>query len=58
MPEAQCVRYPMRPGRREAVVDWVSRLEDRFSAVAESVATVGLLAGAVFLERSDHGDTC
>ena len=27
MPEAQCVKYPIRPGQREALVSWIARLQ-------------------------------
>lgn len=56
MPEAQCVRYPIKPGQREALVNWVARLKDRSTEVTEAMAEVGLIAEAVFMERSDHGD--
>ena len=56
MPEAQCVRYPIKPGQREALVNWVARLKDRSTEVTEAMAAVGFIAEAVFAERSDHGD--
>ena len=56
MPEAQLARSPIRPGQREALVDWIVRLRDRSTEVTEALADVGLIAEAVFLERSDSGD--
>ncbi len=57
MPEAQCVRYPIKPGRREALVNWVTRLKDRSTEVTEALAEAGLVAEAVFLARSDRDDS-
>ena len=56
MPDAQCVRYPIKPGQRDALVNWVARLQQRSTEVTEVLADVGLIAEAVFMERSDHGD--
>ena len=56
MPDAQCVRYPIKPGQRDALVNWVARLKQRSTEVTEVLADVGLIAEAVFMERSDHGD--
>jgi Family of unknown function (DUF6176) len=56
MPDAQCVRYPIKPGQRDALVNWVARLKHRSAEVTEVLAEVGLIAEAVFMERSDHGD--
>ena len=56
MPDAQCVRYPIKPGQRDALVNWVARLKQRSTEMTEVLADVGLIAEAVFLERSDHGD--
>ena len=56
MPDAQCMRYPIKPGQREVLVNWVARLKQRSTEVTEVLAEVGLIAEAVFIERSDHGD--
>ena len=56
MPEAQCVRYPIKPGQRQALVNWVARLKDRSAEVTEAMAESGFIAEAVFMEKSDHGD--
>ena len=56
MPDAQCVRYPIKPGQRDVLVNWVARLKQRSTEVTEVLAEVGLIAEAVFMERSDHGD--
>ena len=56
MLEAQCIKYPMKPGQRERLVHWIARLEDRSTEVVEAMAEGGFVAEAVFLERSDSGD--
>jgi hypothetical protein len=56
MPEAQCIKYPIKPGQRKTLVNWIARLEDRPTELAEALAEGGLLAEAVFLESSDSGD--
>lgn len=56
MPDAQCVRYPIKPGQSDALVNWVARLKQRSTEVTEVLSEVGLIAEAVFMERSDHGD--
>jgi hypothetical protein len=56
MPEAQCIKYPVKPGHRETLVNWIARLEDRSTELVEAMAEGGLVAEAVFLERSDSGD--
>ena len=56
MPEAQCIKYPIRPGHREKVVDWLIRLEDRSSELVEALAEGGIVSEAVFLEKSGGGD--
>lgn len=56
MPEALCVRYPIKPGQREALVNWVARLKDRSTEVSEAMAELGFLAEAVFMESTDRGD--
>jgi hypothetical protein len=56
MPDAQCVRYPIKPAQREAVVNWGARLKQRSTEVTKVLAEVGLIAEAVFMERSGHGD--
>jgi hypothetical protein len=37
-------------------VNWVARLKQRSTEVTEVLAEVGLIAEAVFMERSDRGD--
>jgi Family of unknown function (DUF6176) len=56
MPEAQCIKYPIKPGRRETLVNWIARLEDRSEELLEAMAEGGLQAEAVFLEHSVEGD--
>jgi Family of unknown function (DUF6176) len=56
MPEAQCIKYPVKPGHRETLVNWIARLEDRSTELVEAMAEGGFVAEAVFLERSDSGD--
>jgi hypothetical protein len=56
MPDAQCVRYPIRPGQRDALVNWVARLKHRSTEGTEVLAEVGLIAEAVFMDPSNHGD--
>lgn len=56
MPEAQCIKYPIKPGRRETLVDWIKGLEDSGEELAEAMAEGGFLVEGVFLERSQSGD--
>jgi hypothetical protein len=56
MPEAQCIKYPVKPGHRETLVNWIAGLENRSTELVEAMAEGGLAAEAVFLERSDSGD--
>lgn len=56
MPEAQCIRYPIRPGHRETLLNWIARLEDRSTELVEAMAEGGVVAEAVFLERSGSCD--
>jgi Family of unknown function (DUF6176) len=56
MPEAQCIKYPVKPGHREKLVNWIAGLEDRSTELLEVLAEGGFVAEAVFLERSDSGD--
>jgi hypothetical protein len=56
MPEAQCIKYMIKPGHREALVNWIARLEDRSTELVEAMAEGGFVAEAVFLERSASGD--
>jgi hypothetical protein len=56
MPEAQCVKYRVKPGHRETLVKWIARLDDRWTELQRALAEGGFLAEAVFLERSDGGD--
>jgi hypothetical protein len=56
MPEAQCMKYRVRPGHREQIVDWVSRLGERSAELADAMGEGGIVAEAVFLERSDKSD--
>jgi Family of unknown function (DUF6176) len=56
MPEAQCVKYPIKSGQRETLVNWVARLENRSTEVTQALAEVGFIAEAVFMESSGHGD--
>lgn len=56
MPEAQCIKYPIKTGHRETLVDWIARLEDRSTELLAALAEGGFEAEAVFLERSDKGD--
>jgi hypothetical protein len=55
MSEAQCIRYPIKPGQREALVNWTAKLKGRSTEVAEAFAEAGLVAETVFLEKSDNG---
>jgi hypothetical protein len=56
MPEAQCIKYPIKPGQRETLINWIARLEDRSTELVKVMAEAGLVAEAVFLEKSDRGD--
>lgn len=56
MPETQCIKYPVKPDRREALVDWIRNLEGRSAELVEALAEGEILAEAVFLERSNGGD--
>jgi hypothetical protein len=56
MPEAQCIKYPVKPGHRETLVNWIASFEDRSTELAEAMAEAGFVAEAVFMERSDSGD--
>jgi Family of unknown function (DUF6176) len=56
MPEAQCMKYPVRPGHREALVDWMKRLRGRSTELVAALSEGRVLAEAVFLERSNAGD--
>jgi hypothetical protein len=56
MPEAQCIKYPVKPGHRETLVNWIARLGDRPTELVAAMAEGGFVAEAVFLERSDRGD--
>ena len=56
MPEAQCIRYPVKPGRREMLVNWITGLEDRSEELVEALTEAGVVAEAVFLEKSAKGD--
>jgi hypothetical protein len=56
MPEAQCIKYPVKPGRRDALINWIARLGARAPELLEVMAEGGFLAEAVFLERNDSGD--
>lgn len=56
MPEAQCIKYPVKPGHREALVNWIAALKDRAAELTEALAERGFLAEAVFPERSGSGD--
>lgn len=54
--EAQCVKFRLKPGHGEALVNWITRLDDRSTELQEAMTAVGLVAEAVFLERSGSGD--
>jgi Family of unknown function (DUF6176) len=56
MRDAQCIKYPVRPGHREKLVNWIARLEDRSKELLEAMAEGGVRAEAVFLEQSDGGE--
>lgn len=56
MPEAQCIKYPIKPGHRESLVEWIARLEDRSRELLEAMSEGGFVAEAVFLETSDGDD--
>jgi hypothetical protein len=36
MPQAQCVKYPIKPAHRETLVNWMARLEDRSTELVEA----------------------
>lgn len=57
MPEAQCIKYPIKAGHREALIDWIANLEGRQHELLEAMAEGGVVAEAVFLERTDRGDS-
>jgi hypothetical protein len=57
MSEAQCIKYPIEPGQREALVNWIAHLKERSTEIVEAMAEGGLVAEAVFLERSGTGDS-
>lgn len=56
MPQAQCIKYRIKPNRREALLTWIKHLEDRPTEIAEALAEGGFIAEAVFLERSENGE--
>lgn len=56
MPDAQCIKYPVKSGHSEVLVNWLARLEERSTELMEALAEGGFLAEAVFLERSGSGD--
>lgn len=56
MPQAQCIKYPVKPGHSETLVNWIARLEDRSTELIEALAEADIVAEAVFLEKTDDGD--
>jgi hypothetical protein len=56
VPEAQCIKYPIKRGYRKALVNWIAGLEERSSEVSDAMAEGGFVAEAVFLEKSNKGD--
>lgn len=56
MAQAQCIKYPVKPGHRETLINWITRLEGRSAELWQAMTEGGLVAEAVFLERSDSGD--
>jgi hypothetical protein len=56
MPEAQCVKYRVKSGHRETLVNWIARLEDRWPELKQALAEGGFVAEAVFLEKADRAD--
>ncbi|MBD1845766.1 hypothetical protein H6F89_20625 [Cyanobacteria bacterium FACHB-63] len=55
--ERQCLRIPIRTGSTERVVQWIRSLQDRTDEIATAIASEGITAESVFLERSNNGDT-
>ncbi len=56
MTEAQCIKYPIKPGHRDALIEWIAGLENRSDELLEAMSAGGLVAEAVFLEISDAGE--
>lgn len=56
MPEAQCIKYPIKSGYRETLVNWIAGLERRSDEMAEAMAEGEFIAEAVFLEKSGRND--
>src|SRR5688500_9107652 len=56
MPQAQCIKYLIKPGHRKKLVDWIARLKDRSTELVEVMTEAGFIAEAVFLEKRGGDD--
>lgn len=55
--QRQCLRIPLRTGSTERVAQWIRSLQDRTDEIATAIASEGITAESVLLERSTAGDT-
>jgi len=56
MPESQCIRVKLRPGKTEEFLRWAKTLSSRDNEVHDALRTEEILAENIFLERSAAGD--